>query len=230
MRHPSSAQSRPLVASWCRSSSPARPCASRNHVPPSRSTGSRPAPNEPISSRRAATTTSRRSWPPSTRPRTLVHVTSFGYSFEGRTLPLAVVGRVADARPATVKASGKLRVYLQANIHAGEVEGKEAVLALIRDIAQGQLCRLAELDGAAREPHLQRRRQREGDAHEPRLPARPDRRPGHACQCAGAQHQPRQHQDRDAGSAVDGAARSTTSTRTSWSTCTPPTAHAMPIT
>jgi hypothetical protein len=68
----------------------------------------------------------------------LVHVTSFGYSFEGRSLPLAVVGKVADARPATVKASGLLRVYLQANIHAGEVEGKEAVLALIRDIAKGQ--------------------------------------------------------------------------------------------
>ena len=36
-----------------------------------------------------------------------------------------------------VRASGRLRVYLQANIHAGEVEGKEAVLALIRDIAAG---------------------------------------------------------------------------------------------
>ncbi|MBP7777020.1 MAG: M14 family metallopeptidase [Acidobacteria bacterium] len=68
----------------------------------------------------------------------LVHLTSFGYTFEGRSLPLAVVGRLADARPATVKASGRLRVYLQANIHAGEVEGKEAVLALIRDIARGQ--------------------------------------------------------------------------------------------
>lgn len=68
----------------------------------------------------------------------LVHVTSFGYSFEGRTLPLAVVGRLADARPTTVKASGRLRVYVQANIHAGEVEGKEAMLALIRDIAKGQ--------------------------------------------------------------------------------------------
>lgn len=67
----------------------------------------------------------------------LVHLTSFGYTFEGRTLPLAVVGKVADARPATVKASGKLRVYLQANIHAGEVEGKEVVLALMRDIAKG---------------------------------------------------------------------------------------------
>ena len=67
----------------------------------------------------------------------LVHLTSFGYTFEGRSLPLAVVGRVPDATPATVRASGRLRVYLQANIHAGEVEGKEAVLALIRDIAAG---------------------------------------------------------------------------------------------
>jgi hypothetical protein len=67
----------------------------------------------------------------------LVHVTSFGYSFEGRSLPLAVVGRVPNATPAAVRGSGRLRVYLQANIHAGEVEGKEAVLALVRDIAKG---------------------------------------------------------------------------------------------
>ncbi len=68
----------------------------------------------------------------------LVHVTPFGYTFEGRQMPLAVVGRVADARPATAKASGLLRVYVQANIHAGEVEGKEAILALVRDLARGQ--------------------------------------------------------------------------------------------
>jgi hypothetical protein len=67
----------------------------------------------------------------------LVHVTSFGYTFEGRSLPLAVVGRVENARPDTVRASGKLRVYIQANIHAGEVEGKEAALAMIREIARG---------------------------------------------------------------------------------------------
>ncbi|MCC7179331.1 MAG: peptidase M14 [Acidobacteria bacterium] len=67
----------------------------------------------------------------------LVRVTSFGYSFEGRSLPLAVVGRVADPTPASVKASGLLRVYIQANIHAGEVEGKEAALALVREIARG---------------------------------------------------------------------------------------------
>ncbi|MEP7118332.1 MAG: M14 family metallopeptidase, partial [Acidobacteriota bacterium] len=68
----------------------------------------------------------------------LVHVTSFGYSFEGRSLPLAVVGRVANASPSAVKASGLLRVYVQANIHAGEVEGKDAMLALIRDLAKGE--------------------------------------------------------------------------------------------
>lgn len=68
----------------------------------------------------------------------LVHTTTFGYTHEGRSLQLAVVGRVADARPATVKASGRLRVYVQANIHAGEVEGKEAILAMIREIAKGR--------------------------------------------------------------------------------------------
>jgi len=67
----------------------------------------------------------------------LVHTTTFGYTFEGRPLPLAVVGRVSDAKPATVRASGKLRIYIQANIHAGEVEGKESALALVRDIALG---------------------------------------------------------------------------------------------
>ena len=48
----------------------------------------------------------------------LVHLTSFGYTFEGRSLPLAVVGRVPNATPDAVRASGKLRVYIQANIHA----------------------------------------------------------------------------------------------------------------
>src|SRR3989442_6809332 len=50
----------------------------------------------------------------------LVHTTTFGYSFEGRPLPLAVVGRVSDPKPATVRASGKLRIYIHANIHAAD--------------------------------------------------------------------------------------------------------------
>ena len=68
----------------------------------------------------------------------LVHLTSMGYTSEGRALPLAIVGQVSDARPETVKGSGKLRIYIQANVHAGEVEGKESSQALVRDIALGK--------------------------------------------------------------------------------------------
>ncbi len=67
----------------------------------------------------------------------LVHVTSFGYSYEGRSLPLVVVGRVAAATPEAVRAAAKTVVYVQANIHAGEVCGKEASLELLRELAAG---------------------------------------------------------------------------------------------
>lgn len=68
----------------------------------------------------------------------LVHLTTFATTNEGRALPLAVVGRVADASPEAVRASGKTVVYLQGNIHAGEVEGKEALQQLLREIATGR--------------------------------------------------------------------------------------------
>jgi len=67
----------------------------------------------------------------------LVHLTTFGYTNEGRPLPLAVVG-APDATPQAVKATGKLRVYIQGNIHGGEVEGKESAQMLLRDLAQGK--------------------------------------------------------------------------------------------
>ena len=73
-----------------------------------------------------------------TRGQRRMHVTSFGYSLEGRELPLVVVGDVADPSPEAVRASGRLRVFVQANIHAGEVEGKEAVQELLRDLARGR--------------------------------------------------------------------------------------------
>src|SRR5262245_5451035 len=68
----------------------------------------------------------------------LVHVPAFGYTFEGRSLPLAIVGRIGNATPQAVRSSGRLRVYIQANIHAGEVEGKEAAQILVREIASGK--------------------------------------------------------------------------------------------
>lgn len=68
----------------------------------------------------------------------LIHLATFARTSEGRDLPLAVVGRVADATPAAVRASGKTVVYLQGNIHAGEVEGKEALQILLREVVQGR--------------------------------------------------------------------------------------------
>jgi hypothetical protein len=65
-----------------------------------------------------------------------VHLTTFGTTHEKRDLPLAVVG-APDASPAAVRRTGKLRVYIQGNIHAGEVEGKEHVQVLLRELALG---------------------------------------------------------------------------------------------
>lgn len=65
------------------------------------------------------------------------HLTTFGTTVEGRDLPLVVWG--ADGADAeAVVAMGKLRVLVFANIHAGEVAGKEAALMLLRELAAGQ--------------------------------------------------------------------------------------------
>lgn len=66
-----------------------------------------------------------------------LHLTTFGYTYEGRPLPMMVVGDVADATPEAVRASGKTRVWIQGGIHSGEACGKEAMLMMLRDLAQG---------------------------------------------------------------------------------------------
>ena len=72
-----------------------------------------------------------------------VYVTEFGRSQEARPLPLAVVSSPAIKDAATAKRSGKPRVLVLANIHAGEVEGKEAALILARRLTIGDLRPLA---------------------------------------------------------------------------------------
>lgn len=66
-----------------------------------------------------------------------LHLTTFGYSLEGRPLPLVIFGKTASMDPDAVRASDRLRIFIQGNIHAGEVCGKEALLMLIRSMAQG---------------------------------------------------------------------------------------------
>src|SRR5438128_591803 len=69
----------------------------------------------------------------------IVFYTTYGTTSEGRAMPLAVVGTgLKDASPASVNGSGKLRVHIQGNIHAGEVEGKESAQMLLRDLAAGR--------------------------------------------------------------------------------------------
>ena len=58
-----------------------------------------------------------------------------GRTTEGRELPLLVLSRPLVSTPAEARALHRPIVYVQANIHAGEVEGKEALLALVRDLA-----------------------------------------------------------------------------------------------
>jgi hypothetical protein len=75
-----------------------------------------------------------------TAGRRQLRLTTFGYSFEARALPLVVVG-ATDTSAEAVRSTGKVRIYLQGNIHAGEVEGKEALLMLLRDLAAGRHAR-----------------------------------------------------------------------------------------
>lgn len=69
----------------------------------------------------------------------LLRVESFGKTEEGRDLPLMIMGNPVVKTPQEAHASGKPIVFVQANIHAGEVEGKEAMQHLARRLALGDL-------------------------------------------------------------------------------------------
>src|SRR5687767_2112040 len=60
---------------------------------------------------------------------------SIGRSTEGREIPYVIASRPAVATPADAKRLQRPIVYVQGNIHGGEVEGKDALLALVRDLA-----------------------------------------------------------------------------------------------
>ena len=74
----------------------------------------------------------------------LVRMLPLTTSSEGRLIPLVVLSKEKVSRPADLKMVGKPAVLIMANIHAGEVEGKEASLMLIRDIASGKLAGLLD--------------------------------------------------------------------------------------
>ena len=67
----------------------------------------------------------------------LVRVHTFGTSEQGRPMPLVTLSNPAVARPADLRA-GRPVVFILANIHGGEVEGKEALQSLLRDLERDQ--------------------------------------------------------------------------------------------
>ncbi len=60
----------------------------------------------------------------------------FGTSHEGRKLPLLTIADPPVSSLEEAKKQGKLVVLAFANIHAGEVDGKEALLALARELTE----------------------------------------------------------------------------------------------
>ncbi len=65
----------------------------------------------------------------------LIEYKSFGKSGENRDLPLLIASNDKTFSPGAVRKKGKAVVLIQACIHAGESDGKDAGLALLRDIA-----------------------------------------------------------------------------------------------
>jgi len=59
---------------------------------------------------------------------------TIGYTSAGRELPFVLASRPLVRSAAEARRSGKPIVYVQGNIHGGEVEGKEALQALLRDL------------------------------------------------------------------------------------------------
>ena len=63
-----------------------------------------------------------------------IRVEIFATTNERRALPLVIAGPPGVIDPRSAQASGLPVVFIMANIHAGEVEGKEAAQMLLRDL------------------------------------------------------------------------------------------------
>jgi hypothetical protein len=68
----------------------------------------------------------------------LVRVETIGRTAGGFDIPALIVADPPVTSPDQLRRDGRAVVYFQANIHAGEVEGKEACLMLARDIVTAE--------------------------------------------------------------------------------------------
>lgn len=68
----------------------------------------------------------------------MVHYTTFGVSPEGRELPLLIVDKDGLASPEEIRKSGRVILLVEACIHSGEPDGKDAGFIWIRDMVMRQ--------------------------------------------------------------------------------------------
>jgi len=73
-----------------------------------------------------------------------IEILTLGTTTEGKSIPLVVVSKEGISSPAEAGIVNKPVIFINANIHAGEIEGKEAMLILLREIAAGKLKDLLE--------------------------------------------------------------------------------------
>ena len=72
------------------------------------------------------------------RARDRIRVTEFGRTAEGRVMPLVVASASGAFTPTAARDTGSAVVLIQCGIHSGEIDGKDAMLALLRDVALGR--------------------------------------------------------------------------------------------
>lgn len=65
----------------------------------------------------------------------LLQYSTFGKSPQGRDLPLLIADKNGNYTPEAVRKSGNAVLLIEASIHAGECDGKDAGLMLLRDLA-----------------------------------------------------------------------------------------------
>ncbi len=65
----------------------------------------------------------------------IIEYEGFGFSGQGRELPLIIASETSTFTPEAAKSQGKAVVLIQACIHSGEPDGKDAGFALLRDVA-----------------------------------------------------------------------------------------------
>ena len=67
-----------------------------------------------------------------------VHIENFGKTGEGRDLKIVIASKDGVFDPAAIHASGRVILLVQNSIHAGEMDGKDSCLALLRDLVIGK--------------------------------------------------------------------------------------------